>query len=233
MKKTSLLICLLLTSFLAFNQKIVEKTIGIKGQKNVTFDFDFADEIKITGWDKNEISVKATVNINDNEDNASFKMEAEELSNSIHFISDIEKINEISKNRVTIHESRDGKRSVSYHDGWCTDININFEIFVPKNMKIDVKTINGDVTLTNVTDELNIETISGLIDLAIQTGAKASIKTSTITGSVYSNHDIQLNNYDRDKKYRMVIGRSPDFDLNGGGRSIDLKTISGDIYIRK
>lgn len=233
MKKIIISIILLFISSIAFNQTIVEKTVKVKSQKSVNLDFDFADEIKISGWDKNEIYVKAIVSINDNEDNDAFKMESIENSSSISFISDIENMKEISKNRVTVRKSKDGERTITYNDGWHIDMDIYFEVFVPKNMKIDVQTISGDIILTHALGELEIETISGFIDLSIDKNAKASIKTSTISGGVYSDHDIEIKRKSRDRKYHLIIGRSPNFDLNNGGRSINLETISGDIYIRK
>lgn len=233
MKKTIISLILIFISSIAFNQTIVEKTINVKSQEKVNLDFNFADEIKISGWDKNEIYVKASVSINDNEDNDAFKMEAIENASSISFISDVENMKKISKNRVIVKKSKNGERTITYNDGWYIDMDIYFEVFVPKSMKIDIQTISGNIILTNALGELEIETISGFIDLSIAENTKASIKTSTISGGVYSDHDIQISRKPGDNKYHMVIGRSPNFDLNGGGRSIKLETISGDIYIRK
>lgn len=233
MKKIYLALSLTFVTLAAFNQTIVEKTMKVNNQKVVVLDFDFADEIKINGWDKNEIYVKVSVNINDNEDNSAFKLEAKESTSSLSFVSDIENIKRLSKNRITVKTTEDGKRTTTYSDGWHMDMDIYFEVFLPKDIMINLGTISGDIILTNTYGELNIETISGFIDLSIDKAAKASIKTSTISGGVYTDHDIEINRKTKNGKYHMVIGRSPDFDLNGGGRSIKLETISGDIYIRK
>ncbi|MBU1014673.1 MAG: hypothetical protein KKG99_16890 [Bacteroidetes bacterium] len=233
MKKIYIALSLILITLTAFNQTIVEKTIKLNSQKEVVLDFDFADEIKIKGWDKNEIYVKVSVNINDNEDNGAFKLDTKESSSFVSFISDIENMKKISKNRITVKTTEDGKRTTTYSDGWHIDMDIYFEVFLPKNMNVNLGTISGDVILSDAIGELNIETISGFIDLTIDKVAKASLKTSTISGGVYTDHDIEINRKARNGKYHMVIGSSPDFDINGGGRSINLKTISGDIYIRK
>ena len=97
MKKTSIILGLLFITIATYSQTIIEKTIKVKDQENVSMDFDFADEIKIKGWDKNEIYVKVSVNINDNEDNDSFKFEVDEFSSSINLISEIEDMKRISK----------------------------------------------------------------------------------------------------------------------------------------
>lgn len=224
---------MMLITLTAFNQTIVEKTIKVNSQKEVVLDFDFADEIKINGWYKNEIYVKVSVNINDNEDNSAFKLDTKESSSSVSFISNIENMKKLSKNRVTVKTTEDGKRTTTYSNGWHMDMDIYFEVFLPKNMSINLRTISGDVMITDAFGELDIETISGFIDLSIDKAAKASIKTSTISGGVYTDHDIEINRKAKNGKYHMVIGSSPDFDMNGGGRSINLETISGDIYIRK
>ncbi len=139
----------------------------------------------------------------------------------------------ISKNRVTVTTSEDGKRTTTYSNGWHIDMDIYFEVFLPKNIEIDLGTISGDVILTNVEGKMDIETISGFIDVEIAKNAKATVKTSSISGGVYTDHEIEIKKTLKDKKYHLVSGRSPFFDLNGGGRSIRLETISGNIYVRK
>ncbi len=233
MKKIYLILSIVLFTSVAFSQTIVEKTANINTQKTVALDFDFADEIKITGWDKNEVLVKVSVNINENENNDAFKLEVKEMSTTLSFISEIEDMKKISKNSVTVTTSKDGKRRTTFSNGWHIDMDIYFEVFLPKNIEIDLGTINGDVILTNIGGELNIETISGFIDVQIDKNAEASIKTSTISGGIYTDHVVQIKRPMKAKGYHMVSGRSPDFDLNGGGKSINLETISGDIYIRK
>lgn len=233
MKKLKLTVSLLLLATIAFTQTIVEKSVQVKSQTNVVLDFDFADEITIKGWDKNEVFVEVSVNINENEDNDAFKLDLKEMSSTLSFISEIENMKEISKNKVVVKKSEDGKRTITYTNNWHIDMDIYFEVFVPKNMEVSLSTISGDIILTNVEGELNIETISGFIDVQIDKNAKVSVKTSTITGGVYTDHEIGFARTLKDKKYHMVSGRSPQFKLNGGGRDLKLETISGNIYIRK
>ncbi len=233
MKKIYLIISLILFSTLAYTQTMLEKTAKITNQKTVMLDFDFADEITIKGWDKDEVLVKVSVSINDNEDNDAFKLDLNETSSRISFISEIENMKKISKNKITVKKSKDGKRITTYSNNWHIDMDIYFEVFLPKNININLSTISGDITLTDVTGEMNLETISGFIDLKIKENARASFKTSTISGGVYTDHNIELKRKSKDRKYHLIAGRSPDFNLNGGGKEIELETISGDIYIRK
>ena len=69
-------------------------------------------------------------------------------------------------------------------------------------------------------------------DLTVKLGTpdvKADLKMNTISGTMYTNFD-----FNREKNLRHVGGSSINTILNGGGeRSIELETISGDIFLRK
>ena len=58
-----IIICLFAINIQA--QKIVEKTVTLSSGQEVNFDFQFADQIIIKTWNKNEAYVKAIVSIND------------------------------------------------------------------------------------------------------------------------------------------------------------------------
>ena len=57
-------------------QKVAEDGQPVNGQRSLSLDFPFADDILIETWDKAEVYVKATVNINDNEDNDLFEIKS-------------------------------------------------------------------------------------------------------------------------------------------------------------
>jgi len=54
-------------------QRVVEENISLTKDQSIKLDFDFADNIIVKSWNKNEVYVKATVNINNNENNENFK----------------------------------------------------------------------------------------------------------------------------------------------------------------
>jgi DUF4097 and DUF4098 domain-containing protein YvlB len=92
-----------------------------------------------------------------------------------------------------------------------------------------VETINGNISISGKTAEIRAHTISGFIDIGVAADTKADLKMNTISGTMYTNFDFQ-----QDKGLRHVGGNSVKTILNGGGeRSIDLETISGNIYFRK
>src|SRR5258707_831693 len=103
------------------------------------------------------------------------------------------------------------------------------EVYIPENADFSVETINGNIIITGNTAEVRAKSISGYIDLAIEAGRKAEVKMRTITGTMYSNIDLKSGI----QSLRHVGGGSVSANLNGGGKRIDLETISGNIFFRK
>lgn len=68
--KSLLIFFLGLCAQLAFGQaEVIEKSFPFKGQK-LDLDLNFGSDVVIKAWDKNEISVKITYEINEGKDNA-------------------------------------------------------------------------------------------------------------------------------------------------------------------
>ncbi|HEX9484220.1 MAG TPA: hypothetical protein VF929_06545 [Gemmatimonadaceae bacterium] len=61
------------------------------------------------------------------------------------------------------------------------DVSVEFEIRVPKGVKVGVWTVNGSVTVDGVTSEVRANTVNGGVD-AISTGGP--VQASTVNGSV-------------------------------------------------
>ena len=119
--------------------------------------------------------------------------------------------------------------------------------------EVDVKTQNGDIILRNVTGPIvasslsgdidviyetvkpnaqnSITSTSGDIDVTIPANTSNGFKLSTISGEIYT--DIDFDVQDKEGMNRIGGGYDMKVTLNNGGINILLKTISGDIYIRK
>ena len=95
---------------------------------------------------------------------------------------------------------------------------------------------SGDITVRYAT--LNpgpsaISNISGAIDVALPAATKATLTMRTISGEVYTDFDLtQPKAADTDGLTR-VGGQATGGAINGGGTSISLKNISGNVYVRK
>jgi hypothetical protein len=210
-------ICAIVQSLAA--QKIIEKHIDFSGKKMISMNLEIADSIRIVTWNKNEVYMKASISINNDKNNEDYKLNFDEGGSS-----------------VTIHskfEFEKGKNCCSDSDNCHCNCNchekIYFDLFVPENAAFSVETINGDITISGKTSQVRAHSISGFIDLTLASAEKADLKMNTISGTMYTNFELS-----GEKNLRRAGGSSISTILNGGGeRSIDLETISGDIFLRK
>lgn len=219
--KNSILIALLALALLpARAQKIIEKHIPFSPNNFVSMNFQISDSIRILTWKKNEVYVKSSINVNDNQNNDDYTMVFDQTGNTINVSGKLE----------TKKLQRHGKDSGNCCCCYCNYNSMIFhEVYLPENADFSVETINGNIVITGNTAGIRAHSISGFIDLAIAPNRKAGIKMHTISGTMYSNIELPASN----RHIKQVGGGSVTADLNGGGKSIDLETISGNIFFRK
>ena len=212
--KNSILVLLLCIGLLpAMAQRIVEKHIDFAPSGYVRMNFQISDSIRIITWKKNEVYIKSSINVNHNQNNDDYKMVFGETGNTINVSAKLEyKSNDSCNCCCNVHSQ------------------IMHEVYIPENADFSVETINGNIIITGNTAEIRAKSISGFIDLAITPQRKADLKMRTISGTMYSN--IELNAMSR--RIKQVGGGTVSAQLNGGGgKEIDLETISGNIFFRK
>jgi len=74
MKNGILVLALCLGMIPAMAQKIVEKHIAFSQGKLISMNFQISDSIRIITWNKNEVYLKSSINVNDNKNNDDYKM---------------------------------------------------------------------------------------------------------------------------------------------------------------
>jgi hypothetical protein len=208
MKTATILVVLWMCFATSRAQQIIEKHMDFSGKEIVCLKIQIADSINIQTWNKNEVYIKASVNVNENKDNEAYITSFEDSGNTI-FVKANFKDNYFK-----------GKKNC------CNETDIFWQIYVPEKTKFSVETINANVTISGRTTEMNVKSISGYIDLTEPASKNADIDFSTISGRMYSNHELALN------KARSGIPLKINEKLNNGGDPIKLETISGDIYFR-
>lgn len=206
-------------------QRIVEERITLSKDQSISLDFDFAENIVVKSWDKNEVYVKATVNINDNEDNQNFKFISKKGSGYTSIKSEIDNLKNLSCQTIIIEDG-----DTTYINGKGADMDLYFEVFIPGDYELKLETINGDIELQGLSGPLDINTINGEIDLFITDNLKADLSLRTINGTMFTDLDIEIS---QSKNNLCKVGGNVDTKLNGGGNEINLATINGTIYIRR
>lgn len=215
MKKYILLSLLIFgTAIFAFSQKIIDKKIEVDGEKT-EMKLSFADNITIEAWNNNYIELKATANIDDNKYNDFYTLKVNEKSDKI----EIEEMVDFEG----IKEKKESKNQCNFNT------EINYKLKIPKNLNFSINTISGEIEMIGCEGEMTVKSVSGFIDYSIPAQLKANIDLSTVTGDVYSNVD--FDNKPTDKI--SWVGTKQKLTLNGGDKNVKLKSVSGDIYLRK
>ncbi|MBN1819830.1 MAG: DUF4097 family beta strand repeat protein [Prolixibacteraceae bacterium] len=207
-------IFMLFTVITSFSQRIVNESVEVNGQE-VKMKFDFADNITIEAWNKNTIELQVTVDIDDNTYNDYYSLEVTKGKNRIELIEDVD---------FEGIKEKTGKKNLC---NFNTDL--VYTLKVPENLKFDLNTISGEIELIGCLGEMDINTVSGFIDFSIPQSHKANIDLSTVTGDVYSNVKFD-NGPSREISW---VGTNQQLSLNGGEVDVELKTVSGDIFLRK
>jgi hypothetical protein len=220
-------------------QKIIEKHIPFSAKNFVSMNFQISDSIRIVTWKKDEVYIKSSIDVNDNQDNDAYKMVFDESGSTINVSGHLEG-NDIRRRRRSGRDSADNRdssnnhsRSYNYNNDCCcccnNDAEIYHVVYIPENADFSVETINGNITIVGETAEIRARSISGFIDLAVPPQRKAEVKMHTISGTMYTNIELPTS-----RRIKQVGGGSVTAELNGeGGKRIDLETISGNIFFRK
>lgn len=197
-----------------FAQKTVKDQQPVNGQHTLKLDFPFADDILIETWDKAEVLVEATVNINDNEDNDLFEIRSSTTERRIYMEMD---------ERVWESQSRKRRKNC-----WNSDIVI--KVFLPNSLEIDAETISGNYELAYYGKPFFFKTISGDLDLSVDKNEDLDIMVKTVTGEVYT--DLELS-YPKGKDgLRQIVGMNLEGRLNQGGEILEMETVSGNVFLR-
>ncbi|GAB4031869.1 DUF4097 family beta strand repeat-containing protein [Spirosoma jeollabukense] len=214
----------------AFAQKIIEKTVSVSADQAVNLNLKFADSIQVRYWDKPTMSIRIEVTINGGKLNDALLVTSSSTSGEVSLKTDFD--NELLKEG----KAEDCPGNTSSH--WRTERNgkdyyvcsdINYQVFLPRQVKLKVETINGNIDIQGATGAVFAKTISGYVDMSWPKAKGANLAMKTITGEVYSDMDISF----KKKEKHPIVGYLLEGTLNGGGPEVRLESISNNVYFRK
>lgn len=239
MKRLTFFIGLLLT----FNNLSAQKTV-IKNYKTnriseVSFNLKFAKDIQVKNWSKNDVKIVAEVNLNNNTANNKFSLQQSITKRTLNIASNYKDFFKKHKHgNVTMIGN-----CVSEDTKDCTKIIVNYVVYLPKHIKVNIKSITGNVKMDKIenaiktdlisgnidvktyTNNMNLKTVSGDIDVVV---SNSEFKAQTVTGNVYSNLDITFNKNKKRSYSTKIAG-----NIGNGSKKLKLKTVSGDVLLRK
>ena len=122
------------------------------------------------------------------------------------------------------------------------DVSGDLEVTM-KSGDIKLTNVAGPVVATTVSGDVQVKfapmrqgpssitTVSGDVDVSMPSNSKATLRLRSVSGEVYTDFDLSLGK--GEDNLRHIGGQVVDGTINGGGNALSLKTVSGDIYVRK
>jgi len=213
-----------------FSQKIINKNMSWSAGKTANLHLKFADSIVVHYWDKQEVSVRISVLINGGKLNDGLLVTSNTTNEEVVFKTDFDQ--ELLK-QGKAEDCPEGKKSVWSTDGKnshyvCSEI--NYEIYLPREARLKLETINGNIQIDGATAAVYAKTISGFVDMTWPKTKGANLAMKTITGEVYSDLEIAFKNKDQKNP---IVGYLLKGAVNGGGPDVHLESISNNVYLRK
>ena len=190
--------------------------------------FDLANSIEIRTWNKDLIQVEASAETEDRRDSEKFDIQIEKDRSGIRITSNSREIFELDKDDRLIVNGNE-------------DFEFNYTVYVPEGVELEVSSIlgkvtskflKGDITVEVVTGDIEIKEFEGELRLKSVTGKislpvkEVSFSAETVMGEIYAHSDPRL------QKKNSFIGQEIRLDLEKNPNRLNLKTVTGDIYLK-
>lgn len=236
---TSILICLFTGALAA--QTPVNKTWPVAAAQKIFLRFDYPELIKISTWDKNEISITGSASINGGENDDAFELLQSVSGNSISIENKIRNLKDLP-HRVAI--VRNGEKTTfkskadyqKYRDENGRDYNVRsegvdmdilLEVKVPANTEVELESVYGIVEVKNYTGPLSVEATYGGVDVTVQEKTTGELIAETNYGQIYSNLDLKFSGSEFEDFHTYVSAKP------GSGPKFSFESKYGNVYLRK
>jgi hypothetical protein len=238
------LMVMMVTASVSYAQTSVNKVIPFKSGQKISMRFDYPELVKVSTWDKNEISIQGSVSINMGENDDAFELLTSTTDNTISIENEIRNMKNLP-HRITV---RDGTKKIvfrtkeemkKYKDensiasfgsvSYGLEMDIILEIKVPRNVETVVESVYGMVEVKDFTGPLTVVATYGGVDAALAERSVGQITAETNYGEIFSNLDV---------KFGGEGLRQGDFHTNvtakpGTGPAYYFDSKYGNVYLRK
>ena len=224
-------------TFCARAQTIVSRSYPVSSGQQVILKFDYP-KVKVSTWDKSEVSVVARVSINNGENDSAFLLEEKESGGAIVIsdrIKDMDKLPRrytvVQGGKKTVFRSKEAYQSSGlgaaerYSEG--TDMDITIEVKVPASCKTDINAVYGIVELIGFNAPVTIDATYGGIDATLAPARTGKLQATTSYGQIYSNLDLKLTDHSEHDFFNSITAQP------GKGPAYSFTSTYGKIYLRK
>lgn len=240
MKSPVAIILCLFTGVLAA-QTPVNKTYPVSAKQTISLRFDYPELVKISTWDKNEVSITGTVSINGGENDDAFELLQSTSGNTIYIENKIRNLKELphritvvnNGEKITFKTKADYQKYREEHGNLYNvrsegvDMDILLDIKVPKNTEVKLESVYGVVEVRNFIGPLSVEATYGGVDVAVQEKLTGELIAETNYGEIYTNLDLKFSGSEFEAFHTMVSAKP------GNGPRYSFESKYGNVYLRK
>jgi hypothetical protein len=239
--KTKIFFLSMIVSTALFAQTPINKTIAVQAGQKIRMQFDYPELIKVTTWNKNEISITGEVSINGGENDDAFSLNASTSGNEVFIEGEIRNMKNLPHHITVWHDGQkisfktkaDYRKYADEHGrnyesmNWGTDIDIFIEIKVPENVQTNVHSTYGTIEIKSFNGPLVAESTYGGVDAALTEKLIGDLRVETNYGQFYTNFDFKFSGNELGD-FHSIVNAKP-----GKGPSYSFESKYGNVYLRK
>lgn len=234
---------------LTANSQNYQKTFSTSGIETVQIEFDYPELIEVKFWDKEEVSISGTVNINLGKNNDRFAItnlregKILKLTSQINDLDDLPRTITIKKGDEKVYFTTDDFNDPKvkafmaengdhqyFQKGVMKEIRLVLTVPSRVNLEIDAK--YGVVEMKDAAEaKVKVNAKYGAVDVSLRTSSNRVLQLRTKYGEIYSDLDLKVEASDETwgiNKWTTVKGQ-----LNNGGPLLDLESKYGNVFVRK
>jgi hypothetical protein len=222
-------------------QTPVNKSYPVSVGQKISFRFDYPELVRISTWDKNEISIEGLVTINAGESDDAFELSQSVSGNTINIKNEIRGLKELPQRititkgteKITFKTKADYKKYCDEHGkdfnmtNWGVDMEIILEIKVPKSIETKLESIYGMVEVKNFQGPLSVDAMYGGVDVVVHEKTTGELIAETGYGQIYTNLDQKFSGTEFED-FHTVVSIKP-----GTGPRYSFESKYGNVYLRK
>ncbi len=240
--KTILFLIAGLSAEFLYGQPTISKTLLVKSGQKIRMNFDYPNLIRVSTWDKDEISIEGTVSINGGENNDAFKLVTSTEGGNIIIRNEInlrniprrftvmnngQKVVFKDKDAWHRYQEENGKSFERSNDG--VDMDIQIDVKVPANTETTVESTYGMVEVRNYNGPITVNSTYGGVDVSLNENSIGELKAETNYGHIYSDLDIRFSpDRVREEAFHTVVSARM-----GLGPRVSFESPYGNVYLRK
>jgi hypothetical protein len=224
-------------------QTQINRSIPVQAGQKVAMHFDYPEMIRVSTWDKNEISIQGTVSINNGENDDAFELQTGTSGNTITIRNEIRDMKNLPR-RITVmldgqkmifrdkaalkeYQQKNGKAFDM--QSWGVDMDIQLEIKVPRNAETHIESVYGFVEIKDFTGPLKAVSTYGGVDAALTEKLTGEVIAETNYGDIYTNFDARFGGMTSGHEdFHTYVSAKP-----GNGPKYIFESKYGNVYLRK